>query len=229
MTLFSNIFPLFIAGATAVASYFALRNYWENLESQLSRIWLGFCLGMIFWFIGEVNWAFYTLILDVKIPYPSVADIYRLVGYGFFLFAVFTYIKVFRTIITRKLFTTASIFTLPTSTGIIPLLFLSISARSPEMNLTTLLVGLAYPLLDLTLLVLAMLGLLVFTTTGLKGRLGSVWLLINAGIIMNIFGDIIFSYSNLQNTYYNGHPLELFFHFGYLFFLISFYAHTKKL
>jgi len=79
------------------------------------------------------------------------------------------------------------------------------------------------------LLALAMLGLLVFTTTGLKGRLASVWLLINAGIIMNVFGDILFSYANLQNMYYSGHSLELFFHLGYLLFLLSFYTHTKKL
>jgi hypothetical protein len=124
---------------------------------------------------------------------------------------------------------TASIFVLPTSAGIIPPLLLSISAKASAVNLTTLLVDLAYPLLDLSLLAQAMLGLLVFTTTELRGKIGYVWLLINGGIIMNVFGDIIFSYANLQNTYYSGHPLELFFHLGYLFFILSFYTHTKKL
>jgi len=229
MILFSNAFPLFIAGAALAASAFALRNYWENFESRLSRIWLGFSLGMIFWFIGELSWALFTLVFDVKIPYPSVADVYRLVGYGFLFFAISTYIGLFRSVISKRLIATASIFILPTSTGIIPLLLLSLSAKASAMNLTTLLVGLAYPLLDLSLLAQAMLGLLVFTRTGLKGRLASVWLLINAGIIMNVFGDILFSYTNLQNTYFSGHPLELFFHMGYLFFILSFYAHMKKL
>ena len=229
MTLFSNAFPLLIAGAAVVASGFALRNYWENLESRLSRIWLGFSLGMIFWFIGELSWALYTLIFDIKMPYPSVADVYRLVGYGFLFFAIFTYIGLFRSVVSKRVLATASIFVLPASAGIIPPLLLSISAKASVMNLSTLLVGLAYPLLDLVLLAQAMLGLLVFTTTGLKGRLGSVWLLINAGIIMNVFGDMLFSYTNLQNTYYSGHLLELFFHMGYIFFILSFYAHVKKL
>jgi hypothetical protein len=229
MTLFSNTFPFFIAGAAVVASGFALRNYWENLESRLSRIWLGFSLGMIFWFIGELSWALYTLILGVEIPYPSIADIYKLVGYGFLFFAIFTYIELFRSVISKRMVATASIFVLPTSVGVIPSLLLSVSAKAPVVNMTTLLVGFIYPLLDLSLLAQAMLGLLVFTTTRLKGRLGSVWLLINAGIIMNVFGDILFSYTNLQNTYYSGHPLELFFHLGYLFFIISFYSHIKKL
>ncbi|MFQ6087088.1 MAG: hypothetical protein ACE5OV_03600 [Candidatus Bathyarchaeia archaeon] len=229
MTLFSNAFPLFIASAAVVASVFALRNYWENLESKLSRIWLGFSLGMIFWFIGELSWTIYTLIFNIKIPYPSVADVYRLIGYGFFFFAISTYIELFRTVISKRMVAVASIFILPTSTGIIPSLLLSVSAKASAVNLTTLLVGFAYPLLDLALLAQAMLGLLVFTMTELKGRLGSVWLLINAGIIMNVFGDLLFSYTNLQNTYYSGHPLELFFHLGYLFFILSFYTHVKKL
>ena len=229
MTLFSNLFPLFIAGAAVAASSFALRNYWENLESRLSRIWLGFSLGMIFWFIGELSWAFYTLVFDFKIPYPSVADVYRLVGYGFLFFAIFTYIELFRSIISKRMVVTASVFVLPTSVGIVPSLLMSISAKASVVNLTTMLVSLAYPILDLCLLAQAMLGLLVFTTTRLKGRLASVWLIINAGIIMNVFGDILFSYTNLQNTYYSGHPLELFFHMGYLFFILSFYAHMKKL
>ena len=229
MTFFSNTFPLFIAGAAVVVSGFALRNYWENLESKFSRIWLGFSLGMIFWFISELSWALYTLIFNVKIPYPSVADVYRLAGYGFLFFAIFTYIKLFRPVISNKKVVTALIFALPTSAGIIPPLFLSISAKASAINLVTLLVGFAYPLLDLSLLAQAMLGLLVFTTTELKGKMGSVWLLINAGIIMNVFGDILFNYTNLQDMYYIGHPLELFFHLGYLFFLLSFYTHMKKL
>ena len=229
MALLSKVFPLFSAGIAVVASSFALRIYWENLESNLSRIWLGFSLGMIFWFIGELGWATYTLIFGIELPYPSVADVYRFVGYGFLFFAIFTYIKLFRSVISTKVLATASIFMLPASVGIIPSLLLSVGAKASVVNPATLFVGLAYPFLDLILLALAMLGLLVFTTTGLKGRLGPVWLLINAGIIMNVFGDMLFSYTNLQNTYYNGHPLEIFFHLGYLFFILSFYVHTKKL
>ena len=229
MTLFSNAFPLFIAGAAVIVSGFALRNYWEKLESKFSRVWLGFSLGMVFWFISELIWAIYTLIFDIGVPYPSVADVYRLVGYGFLLFAIFTYIELLRPAVSSKMLATALIFVLPTSVSIVPSLLLSVSAKASAINLATLIVDLAYPLLDLALLAQAMLGLLVFTRTKLKGGMGSVWLFINAGIIANAFGDILFSYTNLQSEYYSGHPLELFFHLGYLFFLLSFYIHTKKL
>jgi hypothetical protein len=229
MNTFSTFFPLFIAGATFIASVLALRNYWESLESVLSRIWLGFTLGMAFWLLSELSRCLYTVIFQIKNPYPSVADVYRLIGYGFLLFAIFTYVKLFRPVISKKMVATASIFILPTSTGIVPVLLLSLFATAPKINLTTLIVSLLFPFLDLALLSQAMLGLLVFTTTQLKGKIGSAWLLINAGIIMNVFGDLLFSYMQLKTIYYRGHPLELFFHFGYLFFMLSFYTHVKKL
>jgi len=46
---------------------------------------------------------------------------------------------------------------------------------------------------------------------------------------MTAIGDSLFSYATAQNTYYEGHPSELFLHFGYLFFILSFYVHTKTL
>jgi hypothetical protein len=229
MIIFSNTLPSFIAGAAVVSSSLALRSYWENLESRLSRIWLGFTCGMIFWFVGEINLTLYNMVFNAGMPYASIIDVHRLVGYCFLFFAIFTYIQLLRPAISKKLVATASIFLLPTSASIIPPLLLSINAKAVEMNLTTLLIELAYPFLDLLLLSQALLGLLVFTTTGLKGKISSVWLFINAGIMMNVFGDILFSYTNLRNTYYSGHPLELFFHMGYLFFILAFYTHMKKL
>ena len=46
---------------------------------------------------------------------------------------------------------------------------------------------------------------------------------------MNVFGDLMLSYTNLNGAYYSGHPLELFFHIGYIFFALAFYTHTKQL
>lgn len=40
LAFLSSVFRPAIAGAALLASVFALRNYWENFESTLSRIWL---------------------------------------------------------------------------------------------------------------------------------------------------------------------------------------------
>jgi len=86
-------------------------------------------------------------------------------------------------------------------------------------------VDIAYPALDISLLMLALMGLLVF----LKGRIGKAWLLITGAIVMNVIADMLWSYTTLQETYYDGHPLELLFHWGYILFALAFYTHMKEL
>jgi len=75
----------------------------------------------------------------------------------------------------------------------------------------------------------AILGLLIFTVTRLKGAIGGAWLFINAGILMNVVGDMLFSYATSQKTYFSGHSLDLFFYWGYIFFALALYTHMKEL
>jgi len=229
LSVFSDTLPSIIAGISLLASGLALRHYWENLESTLSRIWLFFTLGMMFWFLSELSSTVLTLVLNIHNPYPSIADVYRLVGYGALFSAIFVYMGIFQPAISKKLVAIATTVVLPTSAGIIPSILLTARAKISEANFTTLLVSVAYPLFDLLLFAQAMLGLLVFTMTELKGKVGGAWLLLNAGILMNVFGDLLLSYTNLCGTYYHGHPLELFFHTGYVFFSLAFYTHIKEL
>jgi len=184
---------------------------------------------MAFWFLSEFSWAVQTLVLNMPNPYPSIANVYKLVGYGALFLSIFVYLGLFHNVISGKIVAISAAVTLPTSAGVIPSILLLTRGKASTMNLTTLFVTVAYPFFDLLLLAQAMLGLLLFTITGLRGRLKGAWLLLNAGILMNVFGDLLLSYTNLAGIYYPGHPLELFFHAGYIFFAFAFYAHTKEL
>ena len=229
LPFFSNLSRPVVASVSLLASGLALRHYWENLESALSRIWLCFTIGMGFWFLSELSWAFQTLILNEPNPYPSIASIYRLVGYAALFLSIFVYLGLFRNVISGKIVAISAAVTLPTSAGIIPSILWLVRGKVSAMNFATFFVTIAYPLFDLLLFAQAMFGLLVFTITGLKGRVKGAWLLLNAGILMNVFGDLLLSYTNLSGIYYQGHPLELFFHAGYIFFALAFYAHIKEL
>jgi len=229
LAFFSSLLRPVLAGMSLLASGLALRHYWESLESTLSKIWLCFTLGMMFWFLSELSWTVLTLMLNIPNPYPSIVDVYRLVGYGALFFAIFVYIGIFHDAVSSKIVALSAAATLPTSAGIIPSILLLARGKALSVNFATLFLTVAYPLFDLLLFAQAMLGLLVFTTTRLKGRLKGAWLLLNAGILMNVFGDFLLSYTNLYGIYYEGHPLELFFHAGYIFFSLAFYAHVKEL
>jgi hypothetical protein len=226
MHIFSSVFPIIISGCSVVASIFALRRYWVP-GSLLSRVWRGFSLGMTCWFLGELIWGVYTLALGVEIPYPSVADAFWLFGYVPLFIALESYLMLFRPAVSKKLLGVTSS---TVSIGAVASSFLFIiPSLADTTQISATITNLAYPLLDLLLFAFSFLGLLVFATTRLKGKISNVWIFINLGILMNVIADSWFSYATAQGNFYDGHPLELFFHLGYLSFILAFYLHTKEL
>jgi len=223
MLFFSNVFSPLIAGVAVIVSGFCLDKYWHKARERFSIIWLFFTMGLFLWFLGESVWMGYSLILGVEIPYLSVADVFWLLGYFPFFLALYLYVRIFGAALPLKTIVIAMCATILLS------VFVTIALIMPligvEKDLSILIVDVAYPLLDLALFSVSLLGLLIF----MKGKLGKSWLLINAGILCNTSADILFGYTVAHGTYYNGHPLEVLFHFSYIFFLLAFYVHTKEL
>lgn len=219
---FSNFSLPVVAGAAAVMSIFSLRRYWRTVKERFSMIWLSFTLGLFLWFLGEVGWMVYTLI-GVEIPYPSFADIFWLVGYVPFFVALYLYVKTFASALSKRILVVSMSVTflltvLVTFSLITPVL-------GAEEDIATLIVDFAYPFLDLALLCISILGLFIF----FKGNLGKSWAFINGALLLNTVADILFSYTTSQNTYYNGHPIDLLYTISYIFFALAFYVHVKEL
>jgi len=229
MYAFSNVFAPFVAGVAVLSSFFAMRRYWDKIGSRLSKIWLCFTLGMLLWFLGEFGWAVYTMVLNVEIPYPSIADAFWLIGYVPLFIALLLYVQMFQPAISVKMFSVTGTIVAGLSVMAFSPLMTSVLVEASQQDFVTLSISLAYPSLDLILFLEAVLGLLVFTVTRLKGRIGVAWALMNAAILANVIADMAFSYTTLNGTYYNGHPLELLFHMGYLSFALAFYVHTREL
>jgi hypothetical protein len=222
MAKFSNaIFP-FLAGASVISAFFSMRRY-GNEKKRFSSVWLCFTLGMLLWFLGETGWTIYTFFLGIDVPYPSIADVFWLGGYIPLLIALYFYVKIFASVLSKRI-----VYMVMAATAILSILLafaLIIPIVGAEENAVALILDLAYPLLDLALFSTALLGLIIFR----KGTIGKSWLLINAGILANVGADIIFSYTTAQGTYYNGHPSELLFIWGYILFAVAFYIHMKEL
>jgi hypothetical protein len=223
MTIFSNAFPPIIAGVTVITAMFALRRYWGGLGSKLTQVWICFTTGIFFWFLGELTWAIYVFTLKISIPYPSVADAFWLSGYVLLLLALTAYLWLVKPAISKTVLAAAS--TIALIMGILFSYFLVTPALMQETNLTTKTIDVVYPTLDFIMLTLAITGLIVLA----KSRVTKSWILFNTGILMTAIGDSLFSYATAHDTYYEGHPLELFLHFGYIFFILAFYIHTKTL
>ena len=225
MYFFSNAFYPIIAGVALIVSVSALRKYWGNPIDKYSRIWAGFTLGMVFWFLGELGWAIYALLLNVEVPYPSIADAAWLIGYAPLFIALCLYVRTFQFAASKTMFALATVAVCITGFALLLSLVSPILANASEHDMVTLTVDIAYPALDVVLFSLSILGLLIFA----GGKVAKAWILINGAILMNVVADVLFSYATLQGTYYNGHWSELFFAWGYILFALAFTAHKKEL
>ena len=220
--LSSGLPPLLAFAAFAIAAAGLLR-YGVRLTDRTSLVWFSFSLGILFWLLGESTWAVYALWYSVPIPYPSIADFFWLAGYVPLLYAMFTLAWPFREgFSTRKmLVATSSVILL--ATLILVVLVPQAYASKMGQDLAAVSVGLAYPMLDVVLLMIALPVLFLFAS----GTFWRPFRFIVIGLTLTFCGDILFSWATLNGVYYDGSYLELFFHWSYIALAYGFYLRFK--
>lgn len=221
MYLFSNIFPIFISGVALFSAFLALKKYYGKFGSRFSIIWIGIFIGLIFWFLGEFTWGIYTLFSSSEIPYPSIADVFWIIGYIPILFGLLLYTETFRKIIPNIRIIGITVLTMVFIISIISI-FMPIIIF--EENLIKLIFDLAYPILDMLLIYAALLGIAIF----FKGKIWKIWIMLCLGFICYGIADILFSYTTIIGIYYYGNPLEILFHLGYILLALAFHEHIKE-
>jgi len=223
MLTFSNILFPATAGIAVVASFWTLRRYaGYNPKPMFSTAWTGFSAGFLFWFLGELAWSIYVLVLRID-PFPSIADVFYLSGYVFLFVALFSIIKLFKSSFSKNMLFIMVGITVALSAVVSSLLLTPVFASSEDLVTTTL--SAAYPVLDIGLFAPAFSILLIF----FKGTVGKAWLFLTSGIILNIAADLLFNYAELQGFYYEGHSIELLWLWGYIAFFLGFYIHKREL
>lgn len=200
-----------------------MTRYRAGLGSRPGQIWSMLTGGILLWFLGEVTWSVYYDVLNVSVPYPSVADAFYLSGYIPLFAGFYFYVTYFRPAISRQVVLGVMGAILASAAVVLVLLIGPVLATSGEPLAKFF--DFAYPLLDLALLSMALLGLGLLV----KGRLGTAWLFFNVGILLNVLGDLLFTYTTALGTYYLGSLPDLFFMQGYVSFALAFYLHGKEL
>jgi len=221
MVVFTNLLFPATAGMAAIFSFLTLKRYGWNKKAAFFKIWLGFSLGILLWFLGELTWAVYVLYLDAN-PYPSLADGFYLGGYLFLFLALTLFFKMFHSGFSKPMLGKTALATGALALIVAHLLVLPVAASSDDA--VTLALDVAYPSLDILLFFFAFAILLIF----FRGKVGKAWFFLTLGVILNVVADLLFSYAELRGFYYEGHPFELFWLWGYVAFLLGFYVHKKE-
>lgn len=129
----------------------------SNSKKDKTKIHL--TLGLVFWFIANIIWGYYEIVLDIVSPVPSLADVFLLSAYGFLIYRmIITYSEIGRTINNKILFLIIAV------TGLFLIYILNLTLNLTETSsfrgLMLFAVTVAYPTFNSILTVLALMILI---------------------------------------------------------------------
>lgn len=208
------IFGFFLAFVPLIGAFcgFNVSRQWGFISSKLGKAVFYVSLGLFFWGLATLIFAYFNIVLQQDVPYPSLADVFYLLLYIFYTLGAYQLMHVVgakqsvRSIHGKILL------------GLIPFLifvltyflFIRDVALSYEQLNLEFILDLAYPFLDSILLCFALLTLVLsFGQLGGKYRFAIYILLI--GFVVEYFADFGFSFTTSAETFFVGNWVDLLF------------------
>jgi len=199
-------FTLF-AGSCSILAFLMIRR--TGWHSRLGFMYAGMFASMLLIFSGSVVDCYYVFMLQVTVPSPSVADIFNFLGYACAAGAALQFLWYFRTAFTHWRYRLVPLIGLLVAGPNICLSHPNLAMQTPLIADAT---WLAYPVLDATLLVLAIMLLLLFS----GGFVSSPWRWFAIGLIFITVADSAVGVGNIEGWSQFVQPLCLFYFWGYI-------------
>lgn len=180
--------------------------------------WIMFLVCVMSWMIAEHVWIVEELVLHVK-PFPSSADIFYVLGYIFLILFALYYMRMVKNAVTRKMIlvsVAASILLL------LPSLYITLYENS-DVDGIAFLLAFAYPILDSIVLVPALIGIMMF----FRGEVNKLWTFFSLAIASLAAGDTGFLLTQMNGSYYTGHPVDMLLIWSYILFSFGVYSQYK--
>jgi branched-chain amino acid transport system substrate-binding protein len=129
----------------------------DSKEEDKTNIFL--TLGLVFWFIANIIWAYYEVVLDIVSPVPSLADLFLLSAYGFLIYRLTNVYRNLGHVTNKKI-----LLLIISGTGLFLIYILNLTLDHTETSnfrgLMLFVVTIAYPTLNSILTVLALMILI---------------------------------------------------------------------
>lgn len=208
---FSMMIPL----AVSIFGFITSRRYSGTIVYSKAYVMLG--IGFLLMFSAELTYFIYEEILDLD-PYPSIADVFFFMFYPMLILYLVINLKFFSPKISKR--------------GIGLMIGMPLVATTTYIFLTIEDHGsfdFYYGIIFITAASIT-LGLALHTSKIFKGGLiGTAWLILVIGIIINVIGDVWYYYIEVIGEYTLTDPVNLCWYSAYLLILYALYKHKKAL
>lgn len=193
---------------------------YKQKHPQLKSFLL-FTIGSSLWFIAEQIWTLHDLYNTS--PFPSEADLFYLAAYPFFVISLLTFLKPIRKSISKKIWIFSIVLSFAILIPSILACFDSLEKSSGELDVTSKSIALSYPIMSSFQLVPVITGILFLS----KKDVSYFWLLMLFGFLIYSISDTFFLFSQLNDTYYDGHPVDVMYLYSFIFLIFSLYNRLK--
>ncbi|MDP2789430.1 MAG: hypothetical protein Q8O46_05335 [bacterium] len=215
--IFEYILKPFLIGMTLLPIIGGILGFyrskeWGGWQSKMGRALIAISLGLFGWGSGMIFWNYYLFFMDVEVPYPSLGDLFYVMTWPFWTYAMLCLFKV-----------TGANYGFKKSGGkilafILPIIVVLVSyyllfqvARQGQLDLSgglaSNLLAFLYPIGDVSILLMSA---LVFSLS--YKFLGGVYrkpiLILLLGFVLNYIADVVFVFTTTTDTYFNGHFVD---------------------
>jgi signal transduction histidine kinase len=209
-------FTIFPGLVTVYSITLAVKLHKKN--HRQAKAFVLFAIGGAFWMIAEQIWQMYDHVWEGD-PFPSEADIFYLGAYPLMTAFLFLSLKP----VIKKTNKNVWLFAIGLSFSfLIPSVLAAYDDMFGEEAFATS-IALGYPILSAIQMVPAIVGIMYFTKKGVSLS----WMLILFGFIVYGIADTFFLFAELDGTYYDGHPVDLFWLYSYILITFAFHLRLK--
>ena len=199
--------------ATIVAWRIALNT---ALDSRLRRAWFILGLAVAAQTLGDSIWFYLEVILRQQ-PFPSIADIFYIAFYPLALLGLLSLPSApLRSTERWRVLLDLAVVMITAWMGIWFFIISPTAAQYENGKLDQILAA-AYPVGDLVLLG----GIFMLLFRGTEGAVRSMLILYLTGLLLNVAGDLSYTYASLQGTYVSGGWMDLSWILAYWFFALA--------
>lgn len=209
-----------------VAALFGFANarQWGGFKSVMGKAVGLLSTGLLTWGIGTIIFGYYNIVLQVQVPYPSLADAFYIISWPLWAVSMIYLSRAtgvqfqLRTLIGKAVFLLIPIIVIIGSYYV-----LIVVARQGTLGLTenflTNFFNLAYPIGDIVILTIALL-IYGLSFKYLGGFFKWACIFVLAGFVLNYIGDFSFVYLTTKGTYFVANWVDLV--YTITFFCLSF-------
>jgi len=176
----------------------------EKTDHRGRVLWGGLFAGWACWTVAEVLWSVFEM-LSEEAPFPSLADLFWLIGYVPMGIALLYRIREMPIKSSSAQKTVIWVGSLAIIFITIYYIILPLVQDYDPSALLASIISIIYPLTDVFLLVVALQLLFVYQ----KGKEGFCWNLLSIGFILMTIADLVFAYTVSFDLYYPGDKVNL--------------------